>query len=177
MRKEDFLKLKNWANSIGVKVDCKYFYNIDYIGLDSAGYANGHIYLKIRKHKNRNNYVNWTEAILDLAHELGHHLDDIKVKNPNYKAHSYQASVKGEYKYIPHWARKVILRHELNADLAIPDILETVGISITKQKIDAYIFENQYVYEYLVSNYGMLPTRRHMRSIRRKFKRLYNAER
>lgn len=174
MNKKDFLKLKKWGENLGVKIDYRYIYSMK--DVDSTGeYIDSTIALIIKRGK-KTGRVNWTDAILDLAHELGHHLDDIQVKKPNYKAHQYLPQNKKDFRYVPKWARKVILKHEEEADFYIQHILEEAAVHVTKRKVDTYVFENQYIYRYILDNRGKQPTYKHAYAVRRIFRRIYNEK-
>ena len=146
-----FYRLIEWAeNTFGLKTIVHWHKSKkDYKWAGECG--GGKIKLNCAKRK----YINWTMMILNLAHEIGHHVDDLKMKNKDLSAHSY---LDEDNKYIPIWARKVIINHEIKANSYIEHVLEQAGIKVSRSKIAYDCEECIWTYAHLLSNKGRYPT-------------------
>lgn len=169
--KKTFYKLVAYAESLGINVDIIFFKSRKEFKWGGT-YSNSNIVLNILN----NNRINWTSHTICLAHELGHHFDDIKRNKKEYIAHSFLLDDKGSGIYIPMWARKVILNSEFKAESYVPMVLERAGIQISDRKIKEYAAENIYMYIHLLNNKGKYPTNANVFEFRRKLKSIIQKE-
>lgn len=142
----DLKKLKDYANSLGLKVYTKPYSR--YTG--AAEYVSGKYIIIFDKKTTK------TDIIMSLLHELGHHLDWLDQKNSKdiLIALDYlsKGPMQGKREDIPKKYRKVILQTERDGVRYMTKIhkLLELEVPIEAVKIQQYVdlFDYEFLYKY-----------------------------
>ena len=175
MTKQDYISVKKYAKTLGLSVKSIYYNYHCNLDIQQASCVGKKITLYIKKRKWKNNYINWTDVVFDLCHEIGHFLYDLNNPAPimSDKAYSYlPANNGGNRVYIPKQYRKYILQEEMGATDFIPIILKRVNVKYSQFCMEMYFFEIAFMYMHSNSHNGKDATYQQTYNARREFRRL-----